>query len=407
MTQFVYNGFDIPIAEQNWLPGIDAIYKIHPDRIGWLSYVRGEPFPGFELLERDAFYLINSYATFDLPDAQQYACVTGEYITTIPIGLSQFIYSGGVLDLNTVPWRNSINGLHEVYEDGMGWKSFDPEFPYNSLESLVPGGFYLISATASFDLPGAQLIGCVADFASEKIDGSLYVKYIDLLDKIPAVLDPKTAPNMPLFVSMLNGWQGAEEPAKVELNALPYFEVGTILNLTLSGSFLPGGKEITNRKIFKNGVLWQSPAGNTISYPDNIAITTTYTATAESGNITLSAGITAEAVYPWFYWSSDVQETTGFEIYQGNKVIEPAGGELDIPGFGQGPKFLKFAVPYEAPAYTRWERSLIDGAYIGGTTDLFGAMQLITVTSQFWTKEYQVYTSNYRTEASTPTIITI
>lgn len=250
LTQFVFNGFTIPLAEQNWLPAIDAIYKIHPDRVGWTSYVRGEPFPGFELLERGAFYLIRAYTQFDLPDAQLISCA-GESTAVIPAGLSQFVYSGPDLNLSTAPWRNSIVGIHQVYDDGLGWKSFDPDFPFNSLESLQAGGFYLVKATASFSLPGAQVTSCAETFAKEKIDGTLYVKYADLKNEIPAESTPadlKTAPDIDLFRRTIAGltvgehnhderyYQKTETLSTAEINAL-FQGVDEVIPLPTFGSF--------------------------------------------------------------------------------------------------------------------------------------------------------------------------
>jgi len=399
LTQFVFNGFTIPLAEQNWLPAIDAIYKINPDRVGWASYVRDEPFPGFENLERDAFYLIKAFTQFDLPDAQIIACASGETSAVIPSGLNQFVYSGASLLLSTAPWRNNVKGLHEVYTDGQGWKSFDPDFPFNSLQSLQSGGFYLVNATGSFDLPGAQLIGCAETFAKEKIDGTLFVKYLDLLNEIPPEVTPadlKTAPNTDLFRRTIQGltvgehnhddryYPKTETLSTAEINAL-FQGIDEVIPKPNFGEFPQPGLEskLYIDEQFNVGYRWTGTEYIAVSSPGTDL--TPYLTKNEASNTYQVKGnyLTVEAGNNTYQPKGNYQPAGAYvksvSINGGGAYIPDVNGKVNLPITGNTPN-------------SSFQREVEDFVYEGN--NIFSLTYIPT-------RVYHVFPNGFRTKLFT------
>jgi hypothetical protein len=115
---------------------------------------------------------------------------------------------------------------------------------------------------------------------------------------------------------------------------------------------------------------------------------------------------------PWFYGTSDTDSIPN--IYSGNKVIAGSGGSITIPSFGSGTKYLWFAVPRNANGtqqklFTTWFRSALDNGSIGGATNLFRSPTLQNVSSvglaANWNRDYDLYFTNYQTEAGTATTL--
>jgi hypothetical protein len=120
-----------------------------------------------------------------------------------------------------------------------------------------------------------------------------------------------------------------------------------------------------------------------------------------------------DGVFPWFCGFSDTD--TAPDIYAGQKFIAASNGALVVPGFGaNGSKWLWFAVPRKADGssqktFTSWYRTALDNGAIGGGANLFRNPVLKSVSSNGlaadWTRDYDLYFSNYATEAGTATTL--
>ncbi len=210
----------------------------------------------------------------------------------------------------------------------------------------------------------------------------------------------------------------------------PYYEIGFRLMSVLvellyqqnDGGIALGGA------IFRNGVL----ASNSLTFTDQYIATTAVQ--SYQGYINHEAGplkadnlgtidpndpnripagqvvpgsLEWRGVYPWFSGiSQNAGGPTGAEIYQSRKTVEPVGSLLQIPTFGPGIQYLWFAVPVGSPSYHYWFRSVLNQAQIGTGQDLFNTPTRLLVTStgmyQNWSHEYELYVSNYQTEATQP-----
>jgi hypothetical protein len=126
-----------------------------------------------------------------------------------------------------------------------------------------------------------------------------------------------------------------------------------------------------------------------------------------------SNGVQIVGIYPWFYGSS---ATNGVpDVYgTGTKVIAASSGSLFVPAFGAGAKYLWFAVPRDQAgnsqkAFTSWYRTALDNGAIGGGTNLFASLVVVPVSSAGlganWTHDYDLYFSNYQTDATTATTL--
>lgn len=70
--------------------------------------------------------------------------------------LAQIGYNGDPITLGEASWKNSVNTVYQLTEDGLGWLAFDPTSLFNSLEEMVDGEHYLIDVKTTFTLEGAD-----------------------------------------------------------------------------------------------------------------------------------------------------------------------------------------------------------------------------------------------------------
>ncbi|MDO7847640.1 hypothetical protein Q5H92_14825 [Hymenobacter sp. M29] len=126
----------------------------------------------------------------------------------------------------------------------------------------------------------------------------------------------------------------------------------------------------------------------------------------------VQAQVQLQGIHPWYYGASPTDTTP--TIYQGTEVIGLSNGSLTVPSFGNGSQYLWFAVPRTSgntsqKAFTTWFRSVLDTGAIGGSSNLFRSPVTVSVTStglaQNWTRNYDLYFTNYPTVASTATTL--
>lgn len=129
---------------------------------------------------------------------------------------------------------------------------------------------------------------------------------------------------------------------------------------------------------------------------------------------TVTSGVqTIRGVFPWMSGSMSPDGGTPpaspppAEIWAAAKRVEAIGSQITVNSFGTGARWLWFAVPQGSKTFTNWERSALDSGAIGGSSNLFRNAVTVSVSSvglrQNWTRNYDLYMSNYATEASTPT----
>jgi len=287
LSLIVYNGIDITLTQEVWNNSITAIYRINSSRDGWNSYQPGieSIFQGFETLNRDTFYLLQAYRDFDLPDAQTLACATGESSAVITAGLSLFVYGGEALTLAGQSWLNQVTTIYKINDFRDGWNSYEPgiESIFQGFETLENGTFYFAQTTGSFELPGAQVVGCAETFGRERFDGTLFVKYLDLLNELPVdptPLDLKTAPNIDLFRRSMQEltigehnhddryYQKPETLSKVEIYAL-FQGVDEVIPLPTFANFPQPGIEskLYIDEQYNVGYRWTSTTYIAVSSP--------------------------------------------------------------------------------------------------------------------------------------------
>lgn len=130
----------------------------------------------------------------------------------------------------------------------------------------------------------------------------------------------------------------------------------------------------------------------------------------EAGSVT--AQFQLIGIMPWYYGVSDTDTTPA--IYAGTEVVAASTGPLTVPGFGSGSKWLWFAVPRNADGsrtkeFTTWYRTALDNGSIGGSGNLFRSPVVVSVTSTGlaanWTRDYDLYFSNYATGAAVATTL--
>lgn len=172
LNQIVYNGHSLSLSGVSW--SVRAIYKVNPSRTGWVSWRPGLTFTPFSTLEKDGFYLIDAVSGFELPDAQIVVCagISLPASATIPLGLSQFLYSGATVTLSGASWLANVRAVYAVNSAQTGWVSFKPAAAINSLSSLESGKFYLIDTLSAFALTGAQILACPEGFGGDGGTGS-------------------------------------------------------------------------------------------------------------------------------------------------------------------------------------------------------------------------------------------
>ena len=135
-------------------------------------------------------------------------------------------------------------------------------------------------------------------------DLSNYVKYIDLLGQLPTgIPDPKTAPNMPLFMQYLNSGGGGTSLVKGTIRLsfrqggvdITVFEKGTTAAIDVRAEITPNDEtNITGRRISKTGRVWEFTTGLIFTANDNVNAQTAYSAEftgTVSGTRTASATI--------------------------------------------------------------------------------------------------------------------
>jgi hypothetical protein len=83
LSLFVFVG-DTPItlSTATWKNNVKVLYQLNTGRTGWINFKPNIDFPTVTQLEKDVFYIIDSYAEFELPGAQFAAGSTGEVAVT-------------------------------------------------------------------------------------------------------------------------------------------------------------------------------------------------------------------------------------------------------------------------------------------------------------------------------------
>lgn len=219
-----------------------------------------------------------------------------------------------------------------------------------------------------------------------------------------------------------------------------YREVGSSISNSLTGSFdKQDGGAINKYELKRDSTIIQSDSIvpiSTAEFTDTIVVpegTTTYSAKfyfdegavknsvpdnvpypvgkIDAGSV-LSNGIQVTGIMPWFYGSS-ISDTVP-SIYSAFKNVSPSNGSLNVPSFGTGDKYLWFAVPRNSSngmqkTFSTWFRSALDSGSIGGSANLFRSPITVSVTSTGlttnWTRNYDLYFSNYATGAGTSTTL--
>ncbi len=145
--------------------------------------------------------------------------------------------------------------------------------------------------------------------------------------------------------------------------------------------------------------------------PNNMGEVATNDPRRVLAGVAISPPVEFSGVYPWFSGSVPVRADLSVDdLYAGEKTVAPVGASLQITTFGSGPRILWFAVPAGTKLFTHWYRTPLDQGDIGGPTNLFADPVKMLVTStglhQNWTREYDVYVTNYATEADVATALT-
>ena len=111
-----------------------------------------------------------------------------------------------------------------------------------------------------------------------------------------------------------------------------------------------------------------------------------------------------EWIYPWFWGITDDIGT--IDIPSGNEVLQSIGNSIEINFGSTSSDFLWFAVPSSEPAFASWFVTVLNQGSIGSVSDLFAAGVIVQVASgNFAGVDYDLYVSNFSTEATTPMTI--
>lgn len=223
--------------------------------------------------------------------------------------------------------------------------------------------------------------------------------------------------------------------ASINSTVTGYREVGSTVTPSITFSFTQNDAgALSLYELFRGGATKRSDSSlpiDTSAYSDSFVVplgVTTYTGNYgwetgvlknstpsntpyPTGQITAATSalnaLTVSGVFPWFCGSESTDTLPS--IYTGTKTVAPATGTLSVNSFGSGTKFLWFAVPSGSKVFTTWNRTALDNGNIGGGTNLFKSPITISVTSTGlttnWTQDYDLYFSNYATDASVATTL--
>ncbi|WP_158824742.1 hypothetical protein [Mucilaginibacter lacusdianchii] len=209
------------------------------------------------------------------------------------------------------------------------------------------------------------------------------------------------------------------------------YEVFKSFDITLTPAFIQNdGGAATSISIRSNGIQ----VGNTAPFkdpyvnsgPTTIAYTAVYSyqqgalkpnnlnlndpiGQIQAGSTLPSNSLTYTFLYPWF-WGKNVANS-GFDIYQGNKVVKSSSGALNIDfNTTAGDTYLWFAHDASVPPKTDWKVDELNKGKIGSADSLFASPVKVTVTAPAsanfagWTQSFLLYVSNYTTPMGAITI---
>lgn len=119
-----------------------------------------------------------------------------------------------------------------------------------------------------------------------------------------------------------------------------------------------------------------------------------------------SGSKTITGVYGWYYGVDGSNEINSAKILAGNLMVADVGSNLSAAFAGTG--YLWFAVPKGSKTFDTWYQSALNNGSIGTSEDLFNASVETsvnnTVVSTAWTKDFDVYITNYSTGGNTLTL---
>lgn len=316
-----------------------------------------------------------------------------------------------------------VTGSVVYWEDVLGKPVSPKGTNATNLQQFVLDLIPDIDATLTEDIvvsPGISGLGVSSGDVLE-----LGITFTEALKRIlNKILYPSYSSPSAILVSTVNG----------------YLEVGTTTNSVVTGTFTKNDAGNMNKfEVFKNGssIYVDNTSPFTQSYGDSFIIDEG--AVSYQGRYYYDEGVTKNTtpapgepwptgkilagfvnsnttqvvgIHPWFYGSSSSNSVP--DIYSGSKMISLSNGSLIVSSFGVGTKYLWFAVPKTSEGtsqklFTTWFRNALDNGSIGGSSNLFKSPVTISVTStgltENWTRDYDLYFSNYATEASTQTTL--
>lgn len=218
--------------------------------------------------------------------------------------------------------------------------------------------------------------------------------------------------------------------ANLQTNLPEYLEVGSITAATFIGQFIQNDAGPINNYTLREGAnIISNGSPYTISnYTSAVPVTNTYraeyafddgiikndfhgnpdpTGRIQAGTI-LTNQLTVKFIYPIFYGTIgnpvNIDLTSAlFLTNYATKAVVPATPSIDITMSSPNVLYLWFAVPASTPDYTEWKVNELNQGFIGQPTDLFGAPQILPLSSNMFSNvAYKLYVSNYATQQSEP-----
>lgn len=249
--------------------------------------------------------------------------------------------------------------------------------------------------------------------AIEAIYPTYNVAGLGLVQSAPVVGEVGESVNNDLTATFYQGDAGALSAIRIEKDGVRLGTVGNAGTLTRPDALIRTLATVDYQAYvtYADGPVKPVPPANT---PDSRPPQVRNPNAPQAAETDLeSNGVQLTGIFPWFFGSS---ATNGVpDVYgTGTKVVASSSGALYVPAFGAGAKYLWFAVPRDQggnsqKAFTSWYRTALDNGAIGGGTNLFASLVVVSVSSSGlgadWTQDYDLYFSNYQTDATTATTL--